>query len=225
MLFLQERPVMMRMFPPYTNTLARVGLFGAVFGPIALGLAAMSFNWSPYITRVNVGREQPVPFSHKHHVGGLGLDCRYCHTSVEDSSFATIPPMKTCMTCHSQIWKESPMLAPVRDSYAANVPLQWNRVHDLPDFVYFNHSIHVHKGIGCETCHGRVDQMPLMSKANTLYMSWCLSCHRDPARFVRPREEVFTMGYHPSQNQRVLGAALMKNYHIRKLQDCYTCHR
>jgi hypothetical protein len=216
---------MKRVFPPYTNTLARVGLFSAVAGPVALGGAAATFNWSPYITQVGAPRNQPVPFSHKHHVAGLGLDCRYCHTSVETSSFANIPPVHTCMTCHSQIWKDSPVLAPVRDSYASNLPIQWTRVHYLPDFVYFDHSIHVDKGIGCETCHGRVDQMPLTQKASSLYMAWCLNCHRDPAAFVRPREAVFTMGYRPLGDRRATGEALVKQYHIQKLQDCYTCHR
>ena len=216
---------MKRVFPPYTNTLARVGLFSAVAGPVALGGAAATFNWSPYITQVGAPRNQPVPFSHKHHVAGLGLDCRYCHTSVETSSFANIPPVHTCMTCHSQIWKDSPVLAPVRDSYASNLPIQWTRVHYLPDFVYFDHSIHVNKGIGCETCHGRVDQMPLTQKASSLYMAWCLNCHRDPAAFVRPREAVFTMGYRPLGDRRATGEALVKQYHIQKLQDCYTCHR
>jgi hypothetical protein len=216
---------MPRVFPPYTNTLARVGLFGAVAAPVALGCAAASYNWSPYVTQVGTPRNQPVPFSHKHHVGGLGLDCRYCHTSVETSAYANVPPVKTCMTCHSQIWKDSPILAPVRQSYASNVPLQWTRVHYLPDFVYFNHSIHVHKGIGCETCHGRVDEMPLEEKAHTLTMAWCLNCPRDPAIFVRERDKVFTMGYHPPGDRRARSAVLARQYRVEKKQDCYTCHR
>jgi hypothetical protein len=216
---------MKRTFPPYTNTVARVGLFGAVAIPVALGCAAATFNWSPYVTQVGVPRNQPVPFSHKHHVSGLGLDCRYCHTSVENSSFANIPSVHTCMTCHSQIWKDSPVLAPVRQSYATNIPLRWTRVHYLPDFVYFDHSIHVNKGIGCETCHGRVDQMPLMEKTSSLYMAWCLNCHRDPAKYIRPRDQVFTMGYVAGKDPGTAPAALMKQYKVQKLQDCYTCHR
>ena len=133
-------------------------------------------------------REQPIPFSHAHHVGGLGIDCRYCHTSVETSSFAGIPPTKTCMNCHSQIWSTSPTLEPVRESFRTGVSIQWTRVNDLPDYVYFNHSIHVNKGIGCESCHGRVDRMPLTWQENSLQMDWCLDCHRDPGKHIRPRD-------------------------------------
>ncbi|HLV79726.1 MAG TPA: cytochrome c3 family protein, partial [Chthonomonadaceae bacterium] len=150
---------------------------------------------------------------------------RYCHTTVETSSFAGIPPIHTCMTCHSQVWKDSPMLAPIRDSYTTDVPIQWTRVNFVPDFVYFNHSIHVAKGIGCETCHGRVDEMPLMARGQPLMMAWCLACHRHPERYVRPVEDVFVMDYRPAQSQAVLGPRLVKQYHIRSLQDCYTCHR
>lgn len=180
---------------------------------------------SPYITRVSVAREQPVAFSHKHHAFELGIDCRYCHTSVETSGFAGIPPTHTCMSCHSQIWVNSPMLEPVRLSYRTNESLQWTRVHDLPNFVYFNHSIHIHKGIGCTTCHGPIDQMNITYKANSLYMEWCLNCHRNPEQFIRPREEVFNMHYVPKEDQAVLGARLVKEYHVQKLLDCYTCHR
>jgi len=214
-----------RPFPPYTNTLSRVIVFGLFVSPILIGWIATAINWSPYINETNIPRNQPVPFSHKHHVGGLGLDCRYCHTTVETTSFANIPPIHTCMTCHSQIWKDSPMLAPIRDSYASDIPVQWTRVNFVPDFVYFNHSIHVNKGIGCETCHGRVDEMPLTARGQPLMMAWCLNCHRNPERYVRPREDVFIMGYQPPENQLTLGRQLVQQYHIRKLQDCYTCHR
>ncbi|HZT42382.1 MAG TPA: cytochrome c3 family protein [Chthonomonadaceae bacterium] len=216
---------MARPFPPYTNTLSRVIVFGLFVSPILIGWIATAINWSPYINETNIPRNQPVPFSHKHHVGGLGLDCRYCHTTVETTSFANIPPIHTCMTCHSQIWKDSPMLAPIRDSYASDIPVQWTRVNFVPDFVYFNHSIHVNKGIGCETCHGRVDEMPLTARGQPLMMAWCLNCHRNPERYVRPREDVFIMGYQPPENQLTLGRQLVQQYHIRKLQDCYTCHR
>jgi len=158
-------------------------------------------------------------------VGGMGIDCRYCHTSVEQSSFANIPPTKTCMNCHSQIWVTSPYLEPVRASYRTDTPLRWTRVHNLPDFVYFNHSIHVKKGVGCETCHGRIDQMPGIYQANTLQMEWCLGCHRAPERYVRPREFVTTMGYVPAEPQAVLGARLVKDYDIQKLTSCSVCHR
>ena len=143
-------------------------------------------NLSGYNTNQNAFVEQPIQFSHAHHVGGIGIDCRYCHTAVEESAFANIPPTKTCMNCHSQIWTNAPILEPVRASFRENKPLHWTRVHDLPDFVYFNHSIHVKKGVGCATCHGRVDQMPLMYQEATLKMSWCLDCHRNPAKYVRP---------------------------------------
>jgi hypothetical protein len=172
-----------------------------------------------------VVREQPVPFSHKHHVSGLGIDCRYCHTAVETSSFAGIPPTETCMSCHSQIWFDSPMLEPVRASFQTGRALHWTRVHDLPDFVYFNHSIHLEKGVGCSTCHGRVDQMPLTLAEHSLLMEWCLDCHRMPERFVRPRGYIFRMDWTPPANQLTLGRRLVKEYGIRKLTDCYTCHR
>ena len=216
---------MSRQFSPYSNTVARLGVLGVFTGPWVLTYVAVRINLSPYVTSVGIHRNQPVPFSHRHHARELGIDCRYCHTSVEDSSFANVPPIHTCMTCHSQIWKDSPMLAPVRDSYASGIPIEWNRVNFVPDFVYFNHSIHVQKGIGCETCHGRVDLMPLTARAQTLSMAWCLSCHRNPQRYVRPKEAVFEMGYQPPQPQSVIGPRLMKQYNIRKLQDCYTCHR
>ena len=190
---------------------------------VVTGLATI--NESPYITEVGVARTQPVPFSHKHHVGDDGIDCRYCHTSVEESSFAGIPPTKTCMNCHTQIWPDSPMLEPVRESFRTGKSIQWTRVHNLPGFVYFNHSIHVHKGIGCATCHGRVDRMPLMWRENTLYMDWCLDCHRAPERFVRPREYVFSMEYQAPADQLALGQKLVKQYRIQKLTSCSTCHR
>jgi len=158
-------------------------------------------------------------------VADCGIDCRYCHTSVEDSSFAGIPPTQTCMNCHSQLWTESPILEPVRASYRTGEPLVWNRVHDLPDFAYFDHSIHVAKGVGCSTCHGPVDKMPLMRKQNSLQMEWCLDCHRHPERYVRPREEVFNMSYMAPANQLELGQKLVAANRIRKMTDCNACHR
>jgi hypothetical protein len=158
-------------------------------------------------------------------VGDVGLDCRYCHTSVETSGFANIPPTKTCMNCHSQIWSASPTLEPVRDSFRTDRSIAWTRVHDLPDFAYFNHSIHVNKGVGCETCHGRVDKMPLTWQKASLQMEWCLDCHRHPEQYVRPREEVFTMGYEPPVEQEELGRRLVKEYKIQSLTSCSTCHR
>lgn len=169
--------------------------------------------------------EQPVPFSHKHHVQDDGIDCRYCHTSVEKSSFAGFPSTEICMTCHSQIFMDAPMLAPVVESYQENKPLRWKRVHDLPDFVYFNHSIHIHKGIGCVSCHGPVDEMPLTWRAKPLTMQWCLSCHRAPEHFVRPREYVFDMDWKPREDQEVLGRRLVEEYNIQSKTDCSVCHR
>jgi len=210
------------------NPLSKVILFGAVF--ILIGIIAVftALFRSPFAIRVGDPIEQPVPFSHEHHVAGLGIDCRYCHISVEKSEFADIPPTETCMTCHSQIWNQSEMLAPVRESYRTGQPIQWNRVNDVPDYVYFNHSIHIAKGVGCETCHGRVDQMPLTWKAHTLYMQWCVNCHRHPEDYIRPKDQVFTMDYQPPIDQVTLGKQLVKEYNIlpgSRLDDCYICHR
>jgi hypothetical protein len=180
---------------------------------------------SSWATQTDVAREQPVPFSHAHHVGNEGIDCRYCHTSVEKSGFANIPPTKICMNCHSQIWNTSPALEPVRQSFRTGRSIAWTRVHDLPDFAYFDHSIHVNKGVGCETCHGRVDRMPLMSQESSLQMEWCLNCHRQPEKYVRPKEEVFTMGYTPPEDQIEMGKRLVQEYKIQSLTSCSTCHR
>ncbi len=191
-----------------------------------LGLwLADAFYRSSYFTDVGVPKDQVVQFSHTHHVAGLGIDCRYCHTSVEESAFAGIPPTETCMTCHSQIHSEEPMLQPVRESYQNNTPLVWNRVHDLPDFVYFNHSAHVKNGVGCTTCHGQVDEMPLMWKENSLYMEWCLDCHRNPERYLRPPEDIFSVTWSAPVDQLSRGAALIDEYKIQKFTNCSTCHR
>ena len=218
---------MTQIFHPSTNTISRVSIFGALFFVLGLLFVVYMIFRSPYVTGVNVVLDQPVPFSHEHHVRGLGLDCRYCHTSVEKSSFAGIPPTETCMTCHSQIWTDSPMLAPVRTSMRTSTPIRWNRVHDLPDYVFFNHSIHVQKGVGCASCHGPVDQMPMTWKAEPMTMEWCLSCHREPERHLRPRTEVFNMNWVPPGNQVSAGRKLIKEHEIpvQRLSDCYTCHR
>jgi len=219
---------MAQIFQARANTLSRLSLLGGVVLLAAVGVGLWVFPRSAYVTEVGVPRTQPVPFSHKHHVGDDGIDCRYCHTSVEDSAFAGIPPTKTCMNCHSEIWADSPMLAPVRESFRSGKSLEWTRVHNLPGFVYFDHSIHVNKGVGCSTCHGRVDEMPLTWRAHTLLMEWCLECHRAPERFVRPRSEVFRMDYQPPQDQIALGKQLVKEYKIqstRVLTSCSTCHR
>ena len=216
---------MAQIFHPSTNTFSKVSIFGAVF--IVGGLLWLfgAIERSPYITQAGVVREQPVPFSHRHHVAQLGIDCRYCHTSVEESTFAGIPSTQTCMTCHSQIHATSPMLEPVRESWRTGESLQWVRVHDLPDFAYFNHSIHVKKGIGCETCHGPVGEMALMWREATLQMEWCLSCHRHPERFVRPREEVFTLNWRPPADQPEFAGQLVKQYQVESLTNCSICHR
>lgn len=214
-----------QLFPKRINTIAKlsiVGGLGAVVGLLVLGGVLTR---SPYYTQVGIPREQPVPFSHKHHVGGVGIDCRFCHTSVEKGAFAGIPPTTTCMKCHSQIFTDAPMLEPVRESAKTGKPLEWVKVHDLPDYVYFNHSIHVAKGVSCTTCHGQVDQMPLMMKQNTLHMEWCLSCHRNPENFVRPKEHVFDPHWKSAEDQKTLGARLVKEYKIKKLTDCSVCHR
>src|SRR5579883_155152 len=212
-------------FHPRANTIYRLVLFGiVVFVAFAIWAGAMIVR-SPYETQQNVPREQPVPFSHEHHAGGLGIDCRYCHDTVETSSFAGIPPTKTCMNCHSEMWAVAPVLEPVRESYRTGKSIQWTRVHDLPQFVYFDHSIHIHKGIGCSSCHGRVDKMPLTWQAQPLTMAWCLDCHRNPEMHVRPRERVFDMAYTAPPNQAELGRRLVDEYHIHRLTSCSTCHR
>jgi hypothetical protein len=216
---------MPQIFRRSANTLSKVSLFGVLSLVGGLILLAMVLGRSAYVTRANEYVEQPIQFSHLHHVTDDGIDCRYCHTSVETSPFAGIPPTKTCMNCHSQLFATEPILEPVRASFRDDKPLHWIRVHDLPDFVYFNHSIHVKKGMGCETCHGRVDQMPLMQQVNTLQMEWCLNCHRNPENYVRPRSEITTMGYRPPVPQSVIGPQLVKEYGINSLTSCSTCHR
>jgi hypothetical protein len=231
----------MQIFHRSTNTISRATIYGAIFVVAALFWAAAQIQRSPYVTYAGVARPQPAPFSHQHHVAGLGIDCRYCHTSVETSSFAGIPPTRTCMNCHSQIWTNAPMLEPVRESYRSGKSLVWNRVNDLPDFVYFDHSIHINKGVGCNTCHGPVDRMPLMYNYASLQMEWCLECHRAPENYLRPREQVFNMRYEqPSSDKPVmvdgnqyadqisLGHALKDKYKLRTAADitsCSTCHR
>ena len=218
---------MPQIFHPSTNTISKLSIFGALFLIAALAWVGAQINRSGYVTQAQVARVQPVQFSHEHHVSGLGIDCRYCHTSVEESSFAGIPPTKTCMNCHSQIWAESPYLEPVRESWRSGRPMRWTRVHNLADFVYFDHSIHVQKGVGCVTCHGRVDRMPLMWQEQSLQMEWCLDCHRQPERFLRPREQVFRMDWQP-EDQLSVGRKLVKEYRIRsvaELTSCSTCHR
>ena len=218
---------MAQIFHPSTNVLSKATIFGAVFviaGLVAIGYVLVR---SPYFTDQHIPVEQPVQFSHQHHVSGLGIQCRYCHSTVQESSFAGIPPTHTCMSCHSQVWTQAPALAPVRDSYASGKPIEWNRVHDLGDFVYFNHSIHVAKGVGCSTCHGRIDQMSRVYKAEPMTMQWCLTCHRAPEQYIRPREEVYNMAWQPPADQVAQGQRLIQEYKIdaSRLTNCYVCHR
>jgi hypothetical protein len=216
---------MPQIFHRSSNTISRVSIFGGVF-IVAGALWFLSvIIRSSYVTRRNVVIQQPVPFSHDHHVGAIGIDCRYCHTSVERSGFAGIPPTSTCMNCHSQIWSDSPTLEPVRNSFKTGQPLKWNRVHDLAEFVYFDHSVHINKGVGCVSCHGRVDKMPLMRKANTLQMEWCLNCHRHPERYVRPMAAVFDMKWEAPHDGGALGRQLVAERGIQSLTSCSTCHR
>ncbi|MGH7939094.1 MAG: cytochrome c3 family protein [Bryobacteraceae bacterium] len=219
---------MAQIFPRKANVHAKVTIVAIVVAlGGAIGLTYALF-WSPYTTYVDVPLNQPVPFSHKHHVGDDGIDCRYCHTSVEKSSFAGIPSTEVCMTCHSQIWTEAPVLQPVRASLTTNRPLQWNRVNDLPDFVFFNHSIHIAKGVGCSTCHGELDRMPLTWRTQTLYMKWCLECHRAPQNYVRPRDQIYNLHWKPPPDQEEQGARLVRRYNIDttgRLTNCSVCHR
>ena len=231
-------------FPPGVNSLMRWSIVGVVVTVFAVVSLASALYWSPLVTDVNVAKSQPVPFSHQRHVSANGLDCRYCHTTVETSSFAGIPPTETCMTCHSVILNDQEMFKPVVDSWETGKPIQWTRLNDMPDFVYFNHSIHVNQGIGCNQCHSnetaKIEEMRLTVKAQTFHMSWCLDCHKDPAQYIRPKSEVFNMAWEPGSkdakisyeafgvaNQEELGAQLVKEYNVEveQLTNCSICHR
>jgi hypothetical protein len=214
-----------QIFHRSTNTLSRLSLFGALFAVAGSLWVLAMVNRSGWVTGQHVAVTQPIQFSHRHHAGELGIDCRYCHGGVERGALATVPPTQTCMNCHAQIWADSAFLAPVRESWRTGRSLEWIKVHDLPDFVYFNHGVHVLKGVGCATCHGRVDQMNQVSAAASLKMEWCLDCHRHPERWVRPREEVFSMAWQAPADQAALGAALVRAYDVRPRTDCTTCHR
>lgn len=226
---------MAQLFHPAANVVAKASIFGSAFLVAGAGMVGWNIERSPWITKQGEAIAQPIPFSHEHHVRGLGIDCRYCHSSVEDSPFAGMPATKVCMTCHSQLWTNAKLLEPVRESWRENKPIVWNRVHNLPGFVFFDHSIHISKGVGCVTCHGQVDGMPLMWKESSLQMEWCLECHRNPERALRPREQVFNLHYspehdpaHPGMTQQTLGEELKKEYHLlprEQLQNCWTCHR
>jgi hypothetical protein len=214
-------------FRPSANTIARVALVSILVGPFVLIGLAYAVMRSPYTTGQHVTLRQPIPFSHKHHVGDDGIDCRYCHTSVEKSAFAGLPPTTTCMTCHSQLFTNARMLAPVRASLAQHTPIHWQRVHRLPDYVYFDHSIHIAKGIGCTTCHGQVEAMPLMRQEAPLTMGWCIDCHRDPTPYLRPKSQIFSTTWTAPKDQLARAKNLLVQYHIdtEHLTDCSRCHR
>ncbi len=218
---------MAQLFRPGANAVAGTVMAAIIVVPIAAVLLTFGLWESPYATYQYITRNQPVPFSHQHHVGQLGLDCRYCHTGVEQAAFAGLPPTHTCMTCHSQIWTTAAVLHPVRESLVENKPIRWVRVNRVPDYVYFDHSIHVAKGIGCTTCHGPIAAMPLTYRAESLTMGWCLSCHRHPESFVRPESEVFNPEWTTPQDQQEQGKRLIREYMIKTdgLTDCSRCHR
>src|SRR5690606_10992181 len=214
---------MSQIFPRSANALARMSLVGVVGFVLFVGWVVFSLFRSSWATKQSEFVPQPIQFSHAHHVGSMGIDCRYCHTSVEKSAFAGIPATQVCMNCHPQIWSDAPILEPVRASLRDNVNLRWTRVHDLPDFVYFSHQIHVKQGVGCATCHGPVDQMPLVYQAQSLLMEWCLDCHRAPEKYLRPREEVFNMNYVPPADQLELGLRLKAEYNIASPEHMTSC--
>jgi hypothetical protein len=215
-----------QLFPRRANLLARLSVYG-IFVAAALGLIGLLiYSRSPYPAFAQKSPTQPVPFSHAQHVG-LKIDCQYCHSSVTASASAGLPATQTCMTCHSVIRTDSAALAPVRDSYATGKPIEWNRVHDLGDFAYFNHSIHVAKGVGCSTCHGQVSQMNQVKQVAPLTMGWCLDCHRAPEQYLRPQAEIFNTDWEPPADQLAQGNQLVQANHIvvSKLTNCTICHR
>lgn len=200
---------MPNVFKPQANTLAKASVAMSLILPVAVLYAGVTFSRSPANTKVNVPMDQPIPFSHKHHAWELGIDCRFCHISVEKGAVASVPPTETCMTCHSQIWTNSPLLEPVRKSWETGAPIKfvngdvgWNKVNTVPDFVYFNHSIHIDRGISCSICHGAITDQQITEKGNPFQMRWCLDCHRNTERFLykdpeqpnlSPRQQVFNL--------------------------------
>jgi hypothetical protein len=219
---------MAQLFHRSANNIAKASIVTAM---ILAGVAFYVYTQvarSSYLTNQYLERQQPVQFSHKHHVGDDGIDCRYCHTSVETSASAGIPPTQTCMNCHSQIWADSPYLEPVRASFRDNKPIEWERVHDLPEYAYFNHSIHVSKGVGCSSCHGDVASMPAVYQESSLQMEWCLSCHREPEKHLRPLEQITNTKWDANELTLDERLQLKADYHIRSkemLTSCSTCHR
>jgi len=216
-------------FPKWTNGIRTLAAVGTVGGGLYVAVV-ITFGFSPQATDVGYMPEQPVPYSHRIHAGVLGLDCRYCHNTVERAAKAAVPPVQTCINCHNTIAFDDKdprffRVEKVKKSFASATPIAWVRVHDLPDYAYFNHSAHVTRGIGCVTCHGRIDSMDTVYQAEPLSMSWCVDCHRNPERFLRPLDQITNMTWVPDQPQAELGAQLREKYNINPSTDCSTCHR
>ncbi|HZP60876.1 MAG TPA: cytochrome c3 family protein [Opitutaceae bacterium] len=217
---------MSKIFPKSVNSLPlQIVIYLFVLASIAT--AAVTYYMTPKYTRIGYAPVQPVPFSHAIHAGQLGLDCRYCHNNVEKSPNATVPTSQTCMNCHSIVLKDSPLLAVVRASYESGNPVPWVRIHQLPDFVYFNHAIHVNRGISCYECHGQINQMDRVQETQALSMGFCINCHRDPAAHIRPRAEVYDLNWHAAskQAQLQLGNQLVHDWKVDPPQSCSGCHR
>lgn len=216
------------LFTPRANVIARSSLAAALFVLVAVPLALMIYVRTSFATGEHRAVAQPIAFDHRIHANGLRIDCRFCHSGVEQSANAGLPPTVACMGCHSKVWRESQQFAPVRASIASGRPIAWQRVNAVPDFVFFDHSIHVAKGVGCVTCHGRVDQMQSVTQATPLTMRWCLDCHRDPGPNLRPKELVASMAWTPPLDRAAadsLSATLVQTSHVRRLTSCSTCHR
>lgn len=219
---------MAQLFHRGANNVAKASMVVAIVLGGVVFYAYTQIARSSYLTGRYQEKQQPVQFSHKHHVGDDGIDCRYCHTSVETSASAGVPPTQTCMNCHNQLYLDQEYLEPIRASYRDNKPIKWEKVHDLPDYAYFNHSIHVAKGVGCSTCHGQIDEMPAVYQENTLQMEWCLACHRNPENFIRPKSEIYNMQWEDSDLTAEERIKLKADYKIRSrelMTSCSTCHR
>jgi len=219
---------MAQFFNKSANNVARISMISVA---VLAGTAFFAYTQiarSDYLTGKNMERQQPIQFSHKHHVGDDGIDCRYCHQTVETTASAGMPSTQTCMNCHSQLWGDAQYLEPIRQSFRENKPIEWERVHDLPEYTYFNHSIHVAKGVGCSTCHGQIDNMPAVYQESTLLMEWCIACHRDPGKYIRPKSEVYNMDWQDGDITSEQRTQLKADYKIRSkemMTSCSVCHR
>ncbi len=214
------------LFPQWTNSIFRFAIGVAILGVVGVPVFLMFWVRTPYMTGADDPSPQPIKFDHRHHVRDDGIDCRYCHGGVDRSAYAGIPATSTCMNCHAQIWTSSPELTRLRDSYFRNEPIEWTRVNDLPRHVFFDHSIHVAKGVGCVECHGRVDQMGQVYQAEPLTMGWCLDCHRHPTSHLRPRDKVTDMEWTPApRSAEEVGRELQRRYDVHPTTDCSGCHR